>query len=102
MPLSPDTNAPLPHESCGAVLNPHIEFLSQRRRWLLATFFRARFPHVRSNFLRRRGLLLRRGGFLRRLPRPHPRAQERHFPHHPAVLPPGPHPFPFLAFPSPR
>src|SRR5258705_14006046 len=99
MPLSPDTNAPLPHESCGAVLNPHIEFLSQRRRWLLATFFRARFPHVRSNFLRRRGLLLRRGGFLRRVPETPSGGGKRLFKVIEIEPPLRKHAFPSLVFP---
>src|ERR1700756_444644 len=64
--LSPDTNAPLPHESCRAVLNPEIESLSERCRWLLENLPRACFPHIRSNFLGRRDFLLRQCSFSRR------------------------------------
>src|SRR6266852_8678189 len=66
MPLPPDTNAPLSHEFCGPALNPHVESLSHRPRWLLGTFIRGRFLQARSHFLKRGGSLLIRRGFSRR------------------------------------
>src|SRR6266404_9419972 len=65
-PLSLDTNAPLSHEFRRPAFNPHLESLHHQFRWLLGTFYRVCFLQARSNFLKRGGFLLRRGGFSQR------------------------------------